>query len=353
MSGPEPRKRPRSRALGCLQLFVIILFLLPAALGIPGVLAYNWVDHQLHQPANPSNSKVRFVVTPGSSFHEVADTLHRAGLIDSVTVFDLYARYKHLDRNVQAGAYELSRNLNMVQILEALQTAIPEEIFITVPEGYTIKKTAALLDQGNVIKGSDYTAQAVAGQFNYDFLKDLPPGTSLEGFLFPDTYLIPRTGTAKQLISLQLDAFKKRWTDTRKAQAAQRRLTAQQVVNIASMIEREALFDVDRPLVASVIYNRLQAGWALDIDATVLYAKGVWQSTVTTDDRKINSPYNTYLHTGLPPGPIANPGIKAIDAALQPAQTGYFFYLSDKQGHNHYAKTNEEFAQLLKQYGLQ
>jgi UPF0755 protein len=204
-----------------------------------------------------------------------------------------------------------------------------------------------------VVKGADYVAQAVAGQYNYDFLKDLPAGTSLEGFLFPDTYLIPRTGTARQLITLQLDSFKQQWNDTRKGQAAQRHLTPQQVVTIASMIEREARFDEDRPLVASVIYNRLQAGWPLQIDATVLYAKGVWQSTVSIDDRKINSPYNTYLHTGLPPGPIANPGIKAIDATLQPAQTGYFFYLSDKQGHNHYARTNDEFNQLLKQYGLQ
>ncbi len=351
MNAPAPRRR--SRALGCVQWFVVILFLLPAALGIPSVLAYNWVDHQLHTPANPGNAKVRFVVPPGASFHEVADTLHRAGLIDSVTVFDLYARYKHLDRNVQAGAYEISRNLDMIQILQALQTAVPEEIFVTVPEGYTIKKTAALLDQGGVIKGSDYIAQAVVGQFNQDFLKDLPPGASLEGFLFPDTYLIPRNGTAKQLITLQLDQFGKRWNDTRKGQASQRKLNALQVVTIASMIEREALFDDDRPLVASVIYNRLSAGWALDIDATVLYAKGVWQSSVTKEDRMIQSPYNTYLHTGLPPGPIANPGIKAIDAALQPATTGYFFYLSDKQGHNHYAKTNEEFGRLLKQYGLE
>jgi UPF0755 protein len=331
----------------------VIVVLLPAAVGIPGVLAYNWVDRELHQPANPSTAKVRFVVPPGATFHEVADTLHRVGLIDNVTVFDLYARYKHLDRNVQAGAYELSRNLNMVQILQSLQTAIPAEVYIAIPEGYTIKKTAALLDQGGIIKGSDYTAQAVAGQYAYDFLKDLPAGTSLEGFLFPDTYLVPRTGTAKQLITLQLDAFNKHWTDSRKALAQQRRLSPLQVLTIASMIEREARFDNDRPLVASVIYNRLQAGWPLQIDATVLYAKGVWQSTVTSDDRKIDSPYNTYLHTGLPPGPIANPGIKAIDAALQPAQTGYFFYLSDPQGHNHYAKTSQEFAQLLKQYGLQ
>ena len=348
---PAPRKR--SRALGCVQWFAVILFLLPAALGIPAVLTYNWVDHELHQPANPSNSKVRFVVPPGATFHEVADTLHRAGLIDSVTVFDLYARYKHLDRNVQAGAYELSRNLNMVQILDALQTAIPDEVYVAIPEGYTVKKTAALLDKGGVIKGSEYVAQAVTGQYSYDFLKDLPPGTSLEGFLFPDSYLISRTGTAKQLINIQLDNFNKHWTDSRKALAAQRHLTAQQIVTIASMIEREAMYDSDRPLVASVIYNRLSAGWDLQIDATVLYAKGVWQSSVTTDDRKINSPYNTYLHTGLPPGPIANPGIKAIDAALQPASTGYFFYLSDPQGHNHYARTNEEFARLLKQYGLQ
>jgi len=339
--------------MGCVQWFVVILILLPAALGIPAVLGYNWVDHQLHQPANPGNSNVRFVVAPGSSFHEVADTLHRAGLIDSVTVFDLYARYRHLDRNVQAGAYELSRNLNMIQILTALQTAIPDEIFVTIPEGFTIKKTAALLDQGGVIKGSDYTALAVQGNFTYEFLKDLPPGASLEGFLFPDTYLVPRTGTAKDLITLQLEAFKTHWNATRAGEAAQLKLNPLQIVTIASLIEREARFQDDRPLVASVIYNRLAAGWLLQIDATVLYAKGIWQASVTTDDRKINSPYNTYLHTGLPPGPIANPGVKAIDAALQPAQTGYFFYLSDPQGHNHYAKTNAEFAQLLKQYGLQ
>jgi UPF0755 protein len=332
---------------------VVILFLLPALIGIPGVLAYNWVEHQLHTPQNPGGGKVRFVVTPGASFHEVADTLHRAGLIDSVTVFDLYARYRHLDRNVQAGAYELSRNFDMVQILKALQTAIPEEIYVTIPEGYTIAKTATALDKGGVIKGSDYVAIANNGPFDYDFLKGRSDGSSLEGFLFPDTYLIPRNGTARQLVALQLDAFNRKWTDERKAEAVQRKLNAAQIVIIASLIEREARFDQDRPLVASVIYNRLAQGWPLQIDATVLYAKGVWQATVTTDDRKVVSPYNTYLHTGLPPGPIANPGIKAIDAALQPAQTGYFFYLSDPQGHNHYAKTNDEFNQLLKQYGLQ
>jgi len=222
--------------MGCVQWFVVILILLPAALGIPAVLGYNWVDHQLHQPANPCNSNVRFVVAPGSSFHEVADTLHRAGLIDSVTVFDLYARYRHLDRNVQAGAYELSRNLNMIQILTALQTAIPDEIFVTIPEGFTIKKTAALLDQGGVIKGSDYTALAVQGNFTYEFLKDLPPGASLEGFLFPDTYLVPRTGTAKDLITLQLEAFKTHWNATRAGEAAQLKLNPLQIVTIASLI---------------------------------------------------------------------------------------------------------------------
>jgi peptidoglycan lytic transglycosylase G len=333
---------------------VVVVFLLPAAIGIPAVVGYNWVDHQLHHPANPGNAKARVVVTQGASFHEVAETLHRAGMIDSVTVFDFYARYRHLDRGVQAGAYELSHNLTMVQLLEALQVAKPDEIFVTVPEGFTIKKTADMLDKGGIIKGSDYAALAVHSQFtSYDFLKDLTPGASLEGFLFPDTYLIPRAGTAKQLLTLQLDTFNKHWNDKRKGEAGQRKLNSLQVVTIASMIEREALFDADRPLVASVIYNRLANGWPLQIDATVLYARGVWQATVSTDDRKFVSPYNTYLHTGLPPGPIANPGIEAIDATLQPAETGYFFYLSDEQGHNHYAKTNEEFGRLLKQYGLE
>lgn len=345
-------QRP-GRGGGCLKAFLVLLFALPALVGIPGVLAYNWVDHELHQPANPGGGNVRFVVPQGASFHEVADTLHRAGVIDSLLVFDLYARYRHLDRGVEAGAYELSRNLNMEQILLALQNARPQELFVTIPEGYTIKKTAAALDSGGLIKGADYLAAARTGKYDYDVLKELPPGLSLEGFLFPDTYLIPRDGTAKQLVQLQLDEFSKNWTAARKAEAAQRDLSVLQIVTIASMIEREAKFDVDRPLVASVIYNRLARGMLLQIDATVLYAKGVWQSSVTLDDRRVNSPYNTYLHVGLPPGPIANPGLKAIDAALQPAQSDYLFYLSDPQGHNHYAKTSDEFAQLLKQYGLQ
>jgi len=330
----------------------MLLFFLPALIGIPGFLGYNWVQHQIHSPANPGSGTVRIVVVPGSTFHEVTDTLHRAGLVDSTLVFDLYARYYHLDRNVQAGAYVISRNQDMPQILQSLQTAIPEEVFITIPEGYTIQKTATMLDKGSLIKGSDYLQVAKQGQFDYDFLTSRPPDGSLEGFLFPDTYLVPRTVTAKQLVTLQLDAFKKLWDQARRDLAAKRKLNALQVVTIASMIEREARFDEDRPLVASVIYNRLAGGWPLQIDATVLYAKGVWQSTVTLDDLKIDSPYNTYLHTGLPPGPIANPGLKAIDAALKPADTGYFFYLSDTQGHNHYAKTNDEFNQLKRQYGL-
>ncbi len=336
-----------------MKALLVLIFLLPALVGIPGVLAYSWVDHQLHQPANPGGGKKRFVVPQGASFHQVADTLHRAGLIDSELVFDLYARYRHLDRGVEAGAYELDSNLNMEQILMALQNARPDELFVTIPEGYTIKKTAAALDQGSLIKGADYFAAASTGTYNYAFLKDLPPGLSLEGFLFPDTYLIPRNGTAKQLVQLQLDEFSNIWTAARQAQAAQRGLNVLQIVTIASMIEREAMFDDDRPKVASVIYNRLARGMLLQIDATVLYAKGVWQSSVTLDDRKINSPYNTYLHSGLPPGPIANPGLKAMDAALQPAQTDYLFYLSDPQGRIHYAKTSDEFAQLLKKYGLQ
>src|SRR5207244_3547691 len=136
---------------------------------------------------------------------------------------------------------------NMIQILTALQTAIPEEVFVTIPEGYTIKKTAAALDAGGLIKGSDYMALAVRGQLDYDFLKDLPPGASLEGFLFPDTYLVPRNGTAKDLIKLQLDNFKRLWDDTRKSETAQRKLSPLQIVTIASMIEREARYQDDPP----------------------------------------------------------------------------------------------------------
>lgn len=344
---------PRSRGRTCLQLVLVLLFLLPAMIGIPAVIGYAYVDHQLHQPANPGSNKARFVIPPGASFAQVAETLHQVGLIDNPLVFRLYARYRHLDRTVEAGAYQLSHNLNMQQILTALQTAIPEEIFITIPEGFTIQKTAQKLDQGGLIKGQDYLDLAQHGQFNYDFLQGRPPGSSLEGFLFPQTYLVPRNATARQLITLQLDEFGRNWTAARKAEADKRKLTVLQIVTLASIIEREARFDADRQLVASVFYNRLAINMPLQADATVLYAKGVWQSSVTLDDRKVDSPYNTYLHAGLPPGPIANPGLKAIDAALEPAQSTYLYYLSDPQGHNHYATTYDQFVQLLHQYGLQ
>lgn len=347
------RPAKRSRGRNCLVLLGVVLFFIPAVVGIPSVLAYAWLDHELHQPANPGGGTVRVVVRPGSSFNEIAETLHRAGLIDSPLVFDLYARYRHLDRRIEAGAYTLERNLTMEQILLALQQSHPEEVYVTIPEGFTIRKTADMLDVRGLIKGSDYINVATQGRFDFDFLRGRPPGASLEGFLFPETYLVPaRQPAATDLVKRQLQEFGDMWNDTRRAQANQRKLSALQVVTLASIIEREAKFDEDRPLVSSVMYNRLAIGMPLQADATVLYAKGVWQATVTYDDRKVNSPYNTYLHPGLPPGPIANPGIKSIDAILRPAQTDYLYYLSDPQGHNHYARTNEEFAKLLKQYGL-
>lgn len=335
-----------------MALFLIVL--IPFALVLPGAAAYAYLDHQIHSPANPGDGQVRVIIPPGATFHETASILHGVGLVDNELVFDVYARYRHLDRSVEAGAYELNRNSNMDQILRALQTALPDEVFVTIPEGYTIPKTAQRLDKGGVIKGAEYVDLATHGTFNdrYPFLQGRPSGASLEGFLFPETYLVPKDAKAKDLITLQLKQFGIEWTDTRQAQAAQRKLTVLQIVTLASLIEREAKFDVDRSKVASVIYNRLARGMLLQIDATVLYAKGVWQATVTHDDRKVDSPYNTYLHPGLPPGPIANPGAKAIDAALNPAQTDYLYYLSDPQGHLHYARTLEEFNQLLRQYGL-
>src|SRR5947208_16556421 len=133
--GGAPRRHGRART--CLQLVVVLLFLLPAMIGIPAVVGYAYVDHQIHSPAHPGSGKAGFVIPPGSSFAQIADTLHQAGLIDNALVFRLYARYKRLDRSIEAGEYELSRNLDLQQILDALQTAVPQDISITIPEGYT------------------------------------------------------------------------------------------------------------------------------------------------------------------------------------------------------------------------
>ena len=263
-------------------------------------------------PVSADKTSRQFVVAKGDGIREVSRKLKDTGLIRDQIAFFLLERFFIKD-SLQAGSFKLSPALSANEIAKKL-TLGTEDVWITIPEGWRSEQILAYLGKQG------------------DWKKD-------EGKYFPETYLIPKQMELEDIRQLMLKTFNQKVP----------RITKEQLI-IASMIEREAKTETDRPVVASVIYNRLQAGMALDIDATIQYALGVWKKDLTLEDLKIKSPYNTYLNVGLPPAPISNPGLASIQAAINPAKTNYLFYLADKTGLTHFAKTLEEHNQNVSKY---
>jgi UPF0755 protein len=254
---------------------------------------------------------------------------------------------------VEAGDFILRKTMNVRQVALALTDASAREVEVRVIEGWRREQIA------DTLAGQPAFA-AVAGDFlaltgpnspraaSYPFLSQLAPGASLEGFLFPDTYLLRPTASAAAIIDKMLANFQARLPADYEQQVAARGLNLYQAITMASLIEREAVVDDERPIIASVIYNRLAAGQQLEIDASVQFALGQsgqwWTSLQGLDLHSIESAYNTYTHTGLPPGPIANPGLSSIRAVANPAQTDYLYYraLCDGSGRHAFAVTYDQ-----------
>ena len=301
-------------------------------------LGFFWWNNGL-QPRDSSNHTYKlFVIPKGEGVREIANSLKSQGFIKDQVVFFLLTKKLGLDKQVEAGDYKISPSMDAASIAKAL-THGTLDIWVTIPEGQR--------------------AQEIA-----DDLKSIPTyksdwGDKLqndEGYLFPDTYLIPRDATVDTIISLLKNNFEQKYDSVKNLKTTN--LTEAQTIIIASIIEREAVFEADRPLVASVLINRLNMGMALGADPTVMYALGYqkdtntwWKKDLTADDLNIDSLYNTRKYAGLPPTPISNPGLSAIKAALAPTTTDYLYYYSDKAGHLHFAKTLEEHNANIKKYG--
>ena len=269
-------------------------------------------------PFNSSDKTDRnFVVAEGESVRQVAKDLKDQNLVRDQISFFLLIRLG-LEKSPQAGNFTLNPGMSTADIAKAL-TRGTDDLRLTIPEGWRREQILDYL-RGQNIPGPE-------GAWNE------------EGKYFPETYLVSKDTTIDEVRVLMRRTF------DAKVPAA----TVTQLV-VASMIEREARYPADRPLIASVIYNRLEAGMALDIDATIQYALGFWKQDLTLEDLKIRSPYNTYLNPGLPPGPICNPGLASIQAAINPAKTDYLFYLADKNGVTYYAKTLDEHNANVAKY---
>jgi len=321
-----------------------------------GYLALHQGD--ISKPASDDPTPVVFVVEPGDTAGDIALRLKRWGLINDAELFRQLAQYEKADSKLEAGRYELRANMTMGEIIEALQHGRLEEIAVTIPEGWRAEQIAEVLAEEVGVDGEAFLDLVQGRHFDYEFLQDWPPEATLEGFLFPDTYNLPVQPTALDIIERMLANFDQRFTAEMRQAAMEQEMTIYQVVTLASIVEREAVVAEERPIIAGVFLNRLEEGMNLDSCPTVQYALGYqedaaqwWKTPVTLAEfAQVNSPYNTYLHRGLPPGPICSPGLASIQAVLEPVETDYLYFLAKGDGSHAFATTFGEHLQNQQKY---
>jgi UPF0755 protein len=288
---------------------------------------------------------ITVVVEEGDTLASVADKLEAAGVISSPTFFGLKARIEGAATEIKPGEYQFGLGEDADKILETLSTGDSVSAFqVAIPEGLTLPQTAQTIEEQSGISAEEFETVAKKTDHGYAFLDD-PAIETTEGFLFPKKYKFEKNADGPEGVYRLLEQYHKETKDLDFAGAEERLgLTEYQIITIASLVERESANPEERPLVASVIYNRIRANMPLQIDATIQYALGKPKENLTLTDLEVDSPYNTYANPGLPPGPIANPGRESIKAALKPAQTNYLYYVLEAGGGEHFFTDDyEEF----------
>jgi UPF0755 protein len=307
-----------------------------------------WNTGNLTQPRDPAGAEQLFSIQSGESVVSISNRLEQAGLIRSASTFRTYLLWSGLDTVIQIGTYRLSPAQTGFDIAQTLKSTTLTEVSLTVLPGWRMEEIAATLPTS----GLGFSPQAFLAAASAPAALDLlPAGASAEGFFYPDSYILPRTTTADQLVSTLLQGFHSHLPSETLAAFANRGLTLYQAVTMASIVQREAVVDTEMPLIASVFYNRLASGMKLQTDPTVQYALGYsaaqgtwWTNPLSMDDIKFDSPYNTYIYPGLPPGPISNPGLAALEAVAHPAESNYYYFQAkcDGSGLHNFAETFEQ-----------
>jgi UPF0755 protein len=303
-----------------------------AALAAAGI----WFWHTAYRDRSSPRTETHVVIRQGSTFGEIARQLAAGGVVDNVLAFRLLARLRGEEADVRAGEYRFPSRQTQDEVLRALVSGGAQvAVWIAIPEGFSSRQIAQRLQENGI--GS-------AGGFAHAFLHDsiVVDGTrtkNVEGFLFPSTYLIPLGASPQQVENQMTAEFFRQLPHDAAAQARRLRVTVPQAVTVASLVEREAKIDADRPLIAGVIYKRLRLGMPLEVDATIEYALPEHKSELSFGDLKIVSPFNSYTHAGLPPTPIANPGRPSMEAALHPSKTDFLYYVYCGNGRHVFAVT--------------
>ena len=304
------------------------------------------VDENVIEEERRINVKIR----EGLSTAEIAERLAEKDIIDSSLRFRLFARLYGYDDKFRPGAYTFTANMSDEEVFEKLLTGEKTVIRFTVPEGFGVKEIAERLYNLDLVDKEDFL-KAAEDFAPYDYMRKRQNVLfAAEGFLFPDTYNVESDIEIDEILKLMAGNFDDRLTPTMRVTAEKMGLSVYDLITLASLVEREVRFPEDRPIVAQVLLKRLKLNMPLQTDATLQYLMDAPKEDVSIEDTQIDSPYNTYQHTGLPPGPIANPGMASITAVLHPADTDYLYFVADRMGHNHYAYTYEEHLNLVKHY---
>lgn len=285
-----------------------------------------------------SSQKIVFSIEKGSSAKSIASDLEDLDLIVSDSSFVKTVESEDLDGSLRYGSFVLSPSMTLREVMTVLTTEGTGELALTVPEGWTIEDIDTKLTDLNLIKAGDFESCTKTCSFSYDFLSE---NQSLEGYLFPDTYFIDsETFKTEDLINQMLQNFDKKWTEELQAKLDASGRSLSDVINVASMVEKEVRTEKDLPIVAGIIWKRLNNDWTLGIDATLLYKDE--DHSLTSEDLASDNAYNTRVTKGLPPTPICNPGLASIEATVSFEASDYWFYLTDSEGAVHYATTNEQ-----------
>jgi UPF0755 protein len=301
----------------------------------------------LFQPPSGSKQVVRVEVPRNATLRTIAERLEQKGLIRHRYAFMLLARIMGESNSLKAGEYELQPRMQVLEIIDKLSRGDATAVWFTVPEGYTAPQVAQTLSELGMIDRRHFIRLSESDGSRFDVGVSVPR-RSLEGYLFPDSYKFKKGVSEATIISGMLKNFHTQVVDGLRGEIRGNDLPLDKLVILASLIEREARVPEDRPLISAVIRNRLKRKMLLQIDATVLYALGHHKDRVLFADLKVDSPYNTYKYPGLPPGPICNPGIESIKAALRPAKVDYLYYVARSNGSHIFSTTLAEHNAAIK-----
>lgn len=333
-------------------VFLILFFFAAAAFG------YVYVRNKISEPFSGISAEIVFVIKKGEGVKTVAARLEKEKLINGGFYFEFYVWEKGLATKLQAGEYILSPSLSVSQIAEIFasgQTA-PADVEITFPEGFTVKNIAGKLETENLISSEKFLKEAenlsAKMKLKYDFLSDVTfsPERPFEGFLFPDTYKFAKGAGTEDILEKFLNNFGEKLISGLRREISRQNKTIAQIITMASVLEEEVRTKEDMEIVSGILWKRIESGMPLQVDAGIAYATGKKTGEITYGDLKIISPFNTYLNRGLPLYPISNPGEQAIRAAIYPAQSDYWYYLSKPDGTTVFSRNYSEHQKAKNLY---